>query len=331
MLNNSKWKNAFRLPGILLAAVLTVLCASSVAPVQAQETIRIGLPTKTYYPTIIAETAVRQKLFEKEGIKAELTIYRSGSETFEAMAAGAADLQLNSAALVAAGRKKGVMTKAVGGAALGYYGWYLMVKADSKVTQISELEGKKVGITAAGSASDVLGRWTMQDRKVKYTTVPLGGGGLVPNMLSGNVDAVVLYSPLSFKIMQEKQGRSLLDFGVEVQPHLSGLWIAPDKFIQDKPQVVQKAVNALFGAVVFLQDKANRADAIKLIAEIDEIAPQVAEAELDGNLAKMSTTGEMNDQWMGRALELAKLVGMTDLAPMQDIYVTNFKPVPTKK
>ena len=97
---------------------------------QAQETIRIGLPTKTYYPTIIAETALRQGLFAKEGIKAELTIYRSGAETFEAMAAGAADLQLNSAALIAAGRKKGVQTKAVAGAALGYYGWYLMVKAD---------------------------------------------------------------------------------------------------------------------------------------------------------------------------------------------------------
>ena len=38
------------------------------------------------------ETAIRQKLFEKEGIKAELTIYRSGAEGFEAIAAGAADL-----------------------------------------------------------------------------------------------------------------------------------------------------------------------------------------------------------------------------------------------
>ena len=332
MLNNIKWKTAFRLPGVLLAAGLTFAGLGVVGgTAQAQDTIRIGLPTKTYYPTIIAETAVRQGLFAKEGIKAELTIYRSGAETFEAMAAGAADLQLNSAALVAAGRKKGVATKAVGGAALGYYGWYLMVKADSKIAQISEFEGKKIGITAAGSASDVLARWLMQDRKVKYTTVPLGGGGLVPNMLSGNVDAVVLYSPLSFKIMQEKQGRSLIDFGAEVQPHLSGLWIAPDKFIQDKPQVVQKAMNALFGAVVFLQDKANRAEAVKLIAEIDEIAPQVAEAELDGNLAKMSTTGELREDWLVRALDLARLVGMTDLAPVGEIYDAKFKPVPTKK
>ena len=51
---------------------------------QAADTVRIGLPTKTYWPTTIAETAVRQKLFEKEGIKAELTIYRGGAETFGA-------------------------------------------------------------------------------------------------------------------------------------------------------------------------------------------------------------------------------------------------------
>lgn len=331
MLSNSKRKKVHSLSRCLTVVTFAILSASGFASVQAQETIRIGLPTKTYYPTIIAETAQRQGLFAKEGIKAELTIYRSGSETFEAMAAGAADLQLNSAALVAAGRKKGVQTKAVAGAALGYYGWYLMVKADSKVAQISEFEGKKVGITAAGSASDVLARWMMQDRKVKFTTVPLGGGGLVPNLISGNVDAVVLYSPLSFKIMQEKQGRSLVDFGAEVKPHLSGLWISSEKFIKDKPQVVQKAVNALFGAVVFLQDKANRAEAIKLIAEIDEIAPQVAEAELDGNLAKVSATGEMTEEWLSLALDLARLVGMTDLAPVQEIYTAHFKPVPTRK
>ena len=79
-----------------------VLGASGMA--QAADTVRIGLPTKTYWPTTIAETAVRQKLFEKEGITAELTIYRGGAETFEAMAAGAADVILDATSLVSAGR-----------------------------------------------------------------------------------------------------------------------------------------------------------------------------------------------------------------------------------
>ena len=313
-----------------LAGLVAIVAAGLPgASSQAQETVRIGLPTKTYYPTIVAETALRQGLFAKEGIKAELTIYRSGSETFEAMAAGAADIQLNSAALVAAGRMKGVNSKAVGGAALGYNGWYLIVKSDSPIKTVAELDGKKVGITAAGSASDVLARWTMAERKIKFTTVPLGGGGLVPNMLSGNVDAIVLYSPLSFQVMQKSQGRSLLDFGASVQAHSSGLWIATDKYIKEKPELIQKTMNALFGAVVFL--RSNREEAIKVIADIDEISPEVAAAELDGNIAKLSTTGEITKDWMVLALDLARMVGMKDLAPVEDTFVTQFKPVPTKK
>ena len=30
-----------------------------------------------------------------------------------------------------------------------------------------------------------------------------------------------------------------------------------------------------------------------------------------------------------RALDMGRLIGMTDLAPVEDIYITNFKPVPT--
>ena len=79
---------------------------------QTREKIRIGVPTKTYWPTIVCETALRQKLFDKEGMDAELTIYRGGAEGFEAIAAGAADLILNSSSSVAAGMKKGVNANA---------------------------------------------------------------------------------------------------------------------------------------------------------------------------------------------------------------------------
>lgn len=294
----------------------------------AQETVRIALPTKTYFPTIIAETALRQKLFEKEGLKAELTVYRGGAEAFEAVAAGAADITLGSCAIVAAGINKGVKTKAISGSGLGYNGWYLMVKADSKITDVSELAGKKVGITSAGSASDLLAKWTVSAKKVNFTPVPLGGGGLVPNLLSGNVEAIVLYSPLSFKVLQDKTARVLIDYGADVPQHLSGVWIASDRLIAEKPALIQKINNALFGAMASL--KSNRQDAVKLIAEIDEIPAKVAEAELDGNILKLSSTGEMKPEWIARALDLAKLIGMTNLAPASEIYTTKFTPVPTK-
>ena len=66
-----------------------------------------------------------------------------------------------------------------------------------------------------------------------------------------------------------------------------------------------------------------------LIAEIDEIPASIAEAELDGNILKLSKDGAMEKDWMVLALDMARLIGMTDLAPVEDIYTTQFRPVPT--
>jgi len=306
-----------------------VLAAASYAA-QA-ETIRVGLPTKTYWPTTIAETAVRQKLFEKEGITAELTIYRGGAETFEAMAAGAADIILDPPSLVSAGRKKGVMSKLVANAAMGNFGWQLMVPAKSTL-EVKDLGGKKVGITSAGSGSDLLALWTVQDKKVEFTRVPVGGGGLVPNLLSGNIDAAVVYSPLSFQIGKSGEAKTILDYATAVPPNLTAGWIVPDKLAQDKPALVQKALNALYGAVAFM--RANRDVTVKLIAELYEMPADIAAAEYDNTIMKVETSGDMSAANVKDAvqlsLDLAKLGGLKDIVPTEDVISTQFKPVPTK-
>src|SRR5580704_1349853 len=199
-----------------LVLALSLVAASgqmTTTSAHAQETVRIGLPTKTYWPTIVAETALRQKLLDREGVRAELTIYRGGAECFEALAAGAADIILDAPSLVAAGRKKGVMSKVVANGAMGNFGWQLMVLKSSKL-DVKDLNGKKVAITSAGSGSDLLALWTVQEKKIDFTRVPVGGGGLVPNLLAGNVDAAVVYSPLSFQIAKSGEARTILDYAV---------------------------------------------------------------------------------------------------------------------
>ncbi|MCK1597022.1 ABC transporter substrate-binding protein [Bradyrhizobium sp. 164] len=313
-------------------ALLSLAAAALLAgPASAAETIRVGLPTKTYWPTTIAETAVRQKLFEKEGIQAELTIYRSGAETFEGMAAGAADIILDPPSLVSAGRKKGVMSRIVANAAMGNFGWQLMVPAKSTL-DVKDLNGKKVAITAAGSGSDLLALWTIQDKKIDFTRVPVGGGGLVPNLLAGNVEAAVVYSPLSFQISKSGEAKSILDYSTAVPPNLTAGWIVLDKLAEAKPQLVQKAVNALYGAVAFM--RANRDVTVKLIAELYEMPPEIAALEYDNTIMKLETSGDMGAADVKAAvqlsLDLAKLGGLKDIVPAEDVISTKFKPVPTK-
>jgi NitT/TauT family transport system substrate-binding protein len=314
----------------LLAIAALLISAMAISCAHA-ETIRVGLPTKTYWPTTIAETAVRQKLFEKEGLTAELTIYRSGAETFEGMAAGAADIILDPPSLVSAGRKKGVMSKIVANAAMGNYGWQLMVPAKSTL-DVKDLNGKKVAITAAGSGSDLLALWTIQDRKIDFTRVPVGGGGLVPNLLAGNVEAAVVYSPLSYQILKSGEARTLIDYSTAVPKNLTGGWIVLDKFAAEKPQLVQKTLNALYGAIAFM--RANRDTTVKLIADLYEVPPEIAALEYENTILKLETDGDMSGPKIKDAvqlsMDLAKLGGLKDIAPTEDLYSTAFKPVPTK-
>src|SRR5436853_7267270 len=62
------WGNRFMIIFRRHTFALLFAIALLPAPAAFAETIRVGLPTKTYWPTTVAETAVRQKLFEKEGI-----------------------------------------------------------------------------------------------------------------------------------------------------------------------------------------------------------------------------------------------------------------------
>jgi ABC-type nitrate/sulfonate/bicarbonate transport system substrate-binding protein len=314
-----------------LLAALTATALLGAPAASYAETVRIGLPTKTYWPTTVAEAAKSQKLFEKEGITAELTIYRGGAETFEAMAAGAADLILDAPSLPAAGRKKGVMSKIVANGAMGNFGWQLMVLAKSPL-DVKDLNGKKVAITSAGSGSDLLALWTIQERKIDFTRVPVGGGGLVPNLLAGNVDAAVVYSPLSFQIAKSGEARTILDYARDVPPSLTSGWIATDKYAKEKPEALQKALNALYGGVMFMRN--NREAAIKLIAELYEMPADIAAAEYENTILKLETDGNMSapnvTEALQLALDMAKLGGMKDLVPAPDIISTGFKPVATR-
>lgn len=315
----------------MLATVTLATMLGAPAMAHAADKVRIGLPTKTYWPTTIAETAVRQKLFEKEGITAELTIYRGGAETFEAMAAGAADVILDATSLVSAGRTKGVNSKVLASAATGYYGWQLMTLSKSTLG-VNDLKGKKVAITSAGSGSDLLALWTQQDKKIEFTRVPVGGGGLVPNLLAGNVDAAVVYSPLSFQISKSGEARTILDFSKEVPPNLAAGWIALDKYVQEKPQLVQKTLNALYGALMYM--RANKDASVKLITELYEIPAEIAALEYENTIMKLETDGSMDGpkiaEQLQLALDMAKAGGMKDLGPAAEIISTQFKPVPTK-
>jgi NitT/TauT family transport system substrate-binding protein len=296
-------------------------------PAPAQEVIRIGCPTKTYFPTILATVAKEKGLFEKEGLRPEITIYRGGGETFEAIAAGSADLGTVAVPLIATSRKRGVLTKIVGASGDEWSGWILGVKNDSPIKSAKELDGKKVGITSAGSGTDTLALWAQSTDKVTYQRIPVGGGGLVPNLLNSNLAAAVIYSPLSYQVVSEGKVRVLVDFATAMPPNLIGGWTATEKTLTDRRAFVQKGLNALYGALEYMRN--NPDYAIKTIAANNELSPEIAKMELEKTFLKLSRDGQTKLAAVEKALELAAASGVKDMAPASELFV-NMPIAPTK-
>lgn len=293
----------------------------------AQEVIRIGCPTKTYFPTILATVAKEKGLFAKEGLNPEITIYRGGGETFEALAANSADLGPVAVPLVATSRKRGVLTKIIGGNGDEWSGWILGVKANSPIKTVKELEGKKVGITSAGSGTDTLALWAQAEQKVSFQKVPVGGGGLVPNLLNDNLAAAVIYSPLSYQVVSEGKVRTLIDFATAMPPNLIGGWAATDKNLADRRPFIMKGLNALYGALEYL--RTNPDYAIKTIAANNELSMEIAKMEYEKTFLKLSRDGQMTLASVEKAMELAAASGVKDMAPAREVF-ENVPIKPTK-
>ena len=310
-----------------LFALVFALGTLLIDQANAQDVIKIGCPTKTYFPTILALVAKEKGLFEKEGLRPEITIYRGGGETFEAIAAGSADLGTVAVPLVATSRKRGVLTKIVGASGDEWSGWILAVKADSPVKSVKELDGKKVGITSAGSGTDTLALWSQGVDKVTFQRTPVGGGGLVPNLLNNNLAAAVIYSPLSYQVVSENKVRVLTDYATAMPPNLIGGWAATEKNLNDRRAFVQKGLNALYGALEYM--RANPDYAIKFIATNNELSPEIAKMEYEKTFLKLSRDGQTKLASVEKALELAAASGVKDMAPASELFL-NMPIAPTK-
>jgi NitT/TauT family transport system substrate-binding protein len=315
------------LAALLILALAAGALAGLPADAAAQEVIRIGCPTKTYFPTILATVAKEKGLFEKEGLKPEITIYRGGGETFEAIAAGSADLGTVAVPLIATSRKRGVLTKIVGANGDEWSGWILGVKTDSPIKSAKELDGKKVGITSAGSGTDTLALWAQSEHKANFQRIGVGGGGLVPNLLNNNLAAAVIYSPLSYQVVSEGKVRVLIDFATAMPPNLIGGWTATEKNLTDRRAFIQKGLNALYGALEYMRN--NPDYAIKTIAENNELSPAIARMEYEKTFLRLSRDGQTKQASVEKALELAAASGVKDMAPATELF-QNMPIVPTK-
>ncbi|HKY95906.1 MAG TPA: ABC transporter substrate-binding protein, partial [Kiloniellales bacterium] len=297
------------------------------AAAQANGVVRIGLPTRAYWPAVPVHAAQELGFYEKEGLAAEITIYNSGGAAMEAIAAGACDIISASPATVAGARVRGVGAKIVAAGSQTPRGFYVIVKADSPYQSMQDLAGKNLGITAAGSTTDFLALWAIEHSATPMTKVAVGGGSLIPNLLSDQLDAIVAYPPLSYTLLSTGEGRAVLDYGAEMEPCMPDTWVGAEQSIRDRPATIEATLRAIFGALRHIQN--DRAWGLEFVQRYTQLSPEVAVMEYERTLLPLPTDGELQRAWIETSMRLAKLAGLTDLPPVDEMFTTAFTPLKT--
>jgi NitT/TauT family transport system substrate-binding protein len=305
-----------------------LLAAVSFPSARAEELVRIGLAVPhnaAYVQFYAAETL---GFYKEAGINAEITVYRGGAASQEALSAGAADIITYFGAGVGLAVSKGAKEKIVAAIDPTPHGWQFLVLANSPIKSIKELNGKKVGVATKAGTADMFALWVADQGGAKVQTIPVGGGGMVPALRGGQVDAIAMFPGLSLQLVATGEARSLMDLGKEMEPTLPDVLVASQDMIDKRPQTVRAAVAAIYKAVVHLRN--NRDWALKYLKEFtEEKDDKVNALTYEKVVTALSQDGTVKPEWIANSINIAAKVWDLDAlrkVKPEDLYTNAFLP-----
>jgi NitT/TauT family transport system substrate-binding protein len=261
---------------VLVLTLSAVLNSSQVAAAESQglQRLTIGYPALA---TTLATIAVIQKagLFKKYGLDVDL-VFISGSPLLTAaMVSGQVPLSFVGAPAVVASAVGGADTVLLSCAISMAYGRLFAVP---EVKTLSQLKGKKIGITRLGTIDDAILRHTLKqranisDREVAF----LSGGGASERLIAltkGAIDATVLAPPQDS--MAEKSGlNELVDLN-KIGLYNPASCIASTKtYVQKNRDTIIRVLKSFVEGLKFLRE--NRNFAVKVFADFTRTSDKEA-------------------------------------------------------
>lgn len=305
--------------------VIAAVLATAMSGAQAAEKIRVAVASiaANFAPIYVAQEL---GYYKESDLEVEATVYRGGGPAQEALAAGAADIVTLSPMTVAVAVQKGIKEKLVAIAdPAGAAGFHFCVTKASGIKSMSDLNGKKVGTTGSGSSTDFLALAAAKKAGVKIQTIPLGGNGLLPALKNGQVDAAVLFPPLSYRALADENLISIFNLGKDMDPVLINGIVATDEMIAKRPDVLKRFLKALLKAVVHMQknEAYSKAFLAKYMQEKDENIINRSHQDI---VMGTPPDGVVKAEWVAASIQLLSLVGMKT-PPVSEVFTERFIPV----
>jgi NitT/TauT family transport system substrate-binding protein len=213
---------------IVSVALLLGLGVSAPALGQTKVKVAEGSRSFTVMPLYIAMDA---GYFAEKGITVELVTMKGGPAAANALISGDVDIAVSLAEtpikMKSLGKDLRVLTLVQ-----DRNPCVLVVPTSSKVQKLADLKGKKIGVTATGSLSDLVARAYIRAQGLNesdFEIIGLGSGATVAAALErGQIDAAMTFTPFLTKLLTEKTGRIVYDFRKDIYPGQATLIRASD-------------------------------------------------------------------------------------------------------
>jgi NitT/TauT family transport system substrate-binding protein len=261
--------------GSLAAAALPRL-AFAQAVEKTKVTIAVGGKNLFYYlPLTIAE---QLGYFKDEGLEVTIVDFAGGSRALAAVVGGSADVVSGAFEHTVNMQFKGQPMRAfvLQGAApqivLG-----INPKTMPNFKTVADLKGKKIGITAPGSSTNIMANFVLAKAGLKPSDVSFIGvgasSGAVAAMRSGQIDAMSNLDPVITLLQRSGDLKIVTDTRIVAEaekvfggPMPAGCLYAPQPFLDKNPNTVQALANAMVRANKWIQ-KAGPSDIIQVVPE----------------------------------------------------------------
>ena len=266
------------------AAAATVIAAPAV--IAAPRKVRIAVGGKALYYYLPISIAERLGYFRDEGLDVEIVDFQGGSKSLQAVIGGSADIVSGAFEHTISMQSRGQAMRAFvlqGRAPQVVFAVNRKTMPDYRT--LKDLKGKKIGVTAPGSSSQVLANFVLAQGGIRPNDVAFVGVGAssaaVAAIRSGQIDAFANLDPVIAQLQQDNLLEIVADTRVVSEsdtifggPMVAGCLYAPEKFLKSRPEDVQAITNAVV-----------RADHWLTCATADDIVKTVPETYFMGNKA----------------------------------------------
>ena len=316
-----KNKSILVIVAIIIIAVIAVIFEGGKK--SSDRVVKVGyLSILTGAPHFIA---LDQKLYENAGIKIEATQFQSSNQLYDAIANGDIDITPELSALPVlinhikdTGRVEVFTTTKF---TTEYPFDQLVVKNESKIIELTDLAGKKIGVfpgsTATAFLKDYLSKNNVDTSKIEYVQIP--PQNQLQAFEANSIDALYAYEP-NLAMAQVKHARVLGTpiFSSYLENNPLGVGIVSKKFKTEYPSLTKKIIGVYDQSFDYLVAKDQESRAI-LVREM-KIDPEVAEKM---NLVYHVKSTEINEEYLQKLIDI--LISFKELPSQPDLSTLFYK------